>query len=197
MKKQGKMIKTGLFPGSFNPVHIGHLIIAHHVLQYTDLEEIWFVISPQNPLKDQTELLPEAVRLELLKTAIEGQAGFILCQRELTLDRPSYTSKTIEVLKAEHIQRNFVLIIGSDNLAIFDQWKDYKKILAGTDIYVYPRKDQPKSVFYECARVTAIDAPLIEVSSSFIRASFKSGKDPRYLLPEGVYQKIVKNNLLG
>ncbi len=197
MKNHGKLIKTGLFPGSFNPVHIGHLIIAHHLLQYTDLEEIWFVISPQNPLKNHTELLPEAYRLDLLETAIEEQAGFVLCKRELSLERPSYTSKTLALLKAEHDQRNFVLIIGSDNLTIFDQWKNYEEILAGTDIYVYPRKGQPESVFYEYARVKVVNAPLIEVSSSFIRESFKSGKDPRYLLPERVYQKILKNNLLA
>lgn len=196
MAYSGKSIKTGLFPGSFNPVHIGHLIIAHHLLQYTDLEEIWFVISPHNPLKSPAELLPEAIRLELLEAAIDNQPGFVLCTRELSLERPSYTCKTIEVLKAEHIHRDFVLIIGSDNLAIFDQWKDYEKILAGTDIYVYPRKGQPETDFYNFARVKAVDAPQVEISSSFIREAFRADKDPRFLLPERVYQIIRQKNLI-
>lgn len=194
-KKTGK--RTGLFPGSFNPVHIGHLIIAHHMLQYTDLEEIWFVISPHNPLKKQSDLLPESLRLELLKAAIENQSGFSVCERELSMERPSYTSKTLEVLKAEHPERDFVLIIGSDNVDVFDQWKDYKKILANTDIYVFPRKGSPDSVFYTYPRVKAIDAPMIEISSSFIRQALESGFDPKFLLPERVYQLMKEKMILG
>jgi len=196
MAATSQHIRTGLFPGSFNPVHIGHLIIAYHLLQYTDLNEIWFVISPQNPLKTQHELLRENTRLELLKLAIKNQPGFVLCDRELSLERPSYTSKTLEVLKAEHPERDFVLIIGSDNLVVFDQWKDYKKILASTDVYVYPRKGSPESVFYEYPRVKAVDAPLIDISSTFIREAFRSGKDPKFLLPKRVYQMIKEKNLI-
>lgn len=194
-KKSGK--RTGLFPGSFNPVHIGHLIIAHHMLQYTDLEEIWFVISPHNPLKNQNDLLPESFRLDLLKAAIENQSGFLVCEREFSMERPSYTSKTLDVLKAEHPERDFVLIIGSDNIDVFDQWKDYKKILASTDIYVFPRKGSSGSMFYGYSRVKAIDAPMIEISSTFIRDAFKSGFDPKFLLPERVYNLIKEKKLIG
>lgn len=196
MEDQIRKIRTGLFPGSFNPVHLGHLIIAQHLLQYNDLDEIWFVISPQNPLKDNSELLPEEIRLELLKTAIDNLPGFTLCERELSMDRPSYTYKTLEVLKNENPDRDFVLIIGSDNLEVFDQWKEYKKILAGTDIYVYPRKGKPGSAFFEYPRVKAVDAPMIEISSTFIREAFGKGKDPRFMLPEKVYRKIKEQNYI-
>jgi nicotinate-nucleotide adenylyltransferase len=196
MEDQIRKIRTGLFPGSFNPVHLGHLIIAQHLLQYNDLDEIWFVISPQNPLKDNSELLPEEIRLELLQIAIDNLPGFTLCERELIMDRPSYTYKTLEVLKNENPDRDFVLIIGSDNLEVFDQWKEYKKILAGTDIYVYPRKGKPGSAFFEYPRVKAVDAPMIEISSTFIREAFRKGKDPRFMLPEKVYRKIKEQNYI-
>jgi nicotinate-nucleotide adenylyltransferase len=196
MEDQIPKIRTGLFPGSFNPVHLGHLIIAHHLLQYTDLNEIWFVISPQNPLKDNSDLLSEGIRLELLKLAIDTQPGFILCERELSMDRPSYTYKTLEVLKNENPERDFVLIIGSDNLEVFDQWKEYKKILAGTDIYVYPRKGMQGSAFIEYPRVKAVDAPMIEISSTFIREAFHAGRDPRFMLPEKVFRKIKEQNFI-
>ncbi|MBW6496773.1 MAG: nicotinate-nucleotide adenylyltransferase [Bacteroidales bacterium] len=191
MDQPEQKTRTGLFPGSFNPVHIGHLIIAHHLLQYTDLEEIWFVISPHNPLKNSTELLPEKTRLELLKMAVEDQPGFSVCERERSMERPSYTYKTLDVLKNEFPERDFVLIIGSDNLEVFDQWKAYKKILAETDIYVYPRKGSPGSIFYNEQRVKAVEAPLVEISSTFIREAFRKGLDPRYLLPERVYRQII------
>lgn len=196
MEDQIRKIRTGLFPGSFNPVHLGHLIIAQHLLQYTDLNEIWFVISPQNPLKDNADLLSEEIRLELLKLAIDNQPGFSICERELSMDRPSYTYKTLEVLKNENPGRNFVLIIGSDNLEVFDQWKKYKKILAGTDIYVYPRQGTPGSAFIEYPRVKAVDAPMIEISSTFIREAFRKGKDMRFMLPEKVYRRIKEQNYI-
>jgi nicotinate-nucleotide adenylyltransferase len=196
MEDQIRKIRTGLFPGSFNPVHMGHLIIAHHLLQYTALKEIWFVISPQNPLKDNSDLLSEEIRLELLKLSIDNQPGFILCERELSMERPSYTYRTLEVLKNENPDRDFVLIIGSDNLEVFDQWKEYKKILAGTDIYVYPRKGKPGSAFIEYPRVKAVDAPIIEISSTFIREAFRAGKDPRFVLPEKVYRRIKEQNYI-
>lgn len=191
MKPAEQKTRTGLFPGSFNPIHIGHLIIAHHLLQYSDLEEIWFVISPHNPLKENSGLLPEQVRLELLKIAVEDQPGFSVCERELSMEKPSYTYKTLDLLRKEFPGRDFVLIIGSDNLDVFDQWKEYKKILAETDIYVYPRKGSPGSEFYNAPRVSQVKAPLMEISSTFIREAFRQGKHPRYLLPEKVYWQIM------
>ena len=197
MKGQGQKIRTGLFSGSFNPVHIGHLIIAHHLLQYTDLEEIWFVITPHNPLKEQSGLLPDAVRLELLHLALDEQPGFSVCAREMSLPKPSYTYKTLEVLKEEFPERDFVLIIGSDNLEVFDQWKAYERILAENDLYVYPRKGYQGSKFSTYERVRMADAPLIEISSTFIREAFRTGKDPRFLLPEKVYKRLKEKEYLA
>jgi nicotinate-nucleotide adenylyltransferase len=192
----GNKIRTGLFPGSFNPVHIGHLIIAHHLLHHSDLVEIWFVVSPQNPLKDHSELLPEQTRLTLVKLAIDEQPGFYLCQRELTLERPSYTWKTIQVLREENPDRDFVLIIGSDNLDVFAQWKDYDKILESTDFYVYPRRGTSGNEFQSHPRVRMVGAPLIEISSAIIREGFRKGIPPRYMLPEKVYRLILEEQLL-
>ncbi|MEE4175967.1 MAG: nicotinate (nicotinamide) nucleotide adenylyltransferase [Bacteroides sp.] len=196
MKEQKSKIRTGLFSGSFNPVHTGHLIIAHHLLQYTDLQEIWFVITPHNPLKDQSDLLTDEVRLELLHLALEGQQGFRICEREMSLPRPSYTYKTLEILRKEFPERDFVLVIGSDNLKVFDQWKNNEKILSETDIYVYPRKNTMGSDYEKHERVKTIEAPLIEISSTFIREAFRSGKDPRYMLPEKVYRRIKEKRYL-
>ena len=183
--------RVGIFPGSFNPVHIGHLIIAHHLLQNTDLQEIWFLVSPHNPLKEESELLAEEHRFEMLKLAIEGQEGFIACNREFTLPRPSYTVNTLQILCEEHPETEFVLIIGNDNLEAFDKWKDYEKILNTTDIYVYPRKDTTESQFSNHPRVKHINAPLIEVSSSEIRGVIAQGKSPKYLVPDRVLDLIL------
>lgn len=188
--------RTGIFPGSFNPVHIGHLIIAHHLLHHSDLSEIWFVVSPQNPLKEHSELLPEQTRLALLKLAIDEQPGFFLCQREFTLERPSYTWKTIQVLREENPERDFVLIIGSDNLDVFAQWKDHGKILESTDIYVYPRRGASGNEFQRHPRVRMVGAPLIEISSAIIREGFRKGSPPRYMLPDKVYRQILEEKLL-
>ncbi len=184
--------RVGLFPGSFNPVHTGHLIIAHHLLQNTDLEEIWFLVSPQNPLKEESELLGEKDRFEMLKLAIAGQEGFVACNREFSLPRPSFTVNTLRVLGEEHPDIDFALIVGNDNLEVFDKWKDYDKILETTDIYVYPRKESAKSRFSTHPRVKNFDAPLLQISSNGIRQIIAEGKTPKYLLPEKVLNSIVK-----
>ncbi|HSV87937.1 MAG TPA: nicotinate (nicotinamide) nucleotide adenylyltransferase [Bacteroidales bacterium] len=188
--------RTGLLNGSFNPVHIGHLIIAHYLLLHSDLREIWFVISPHNPLKNLSELLPEETRLAMLKLAIDDQPGFFICERELKMERPSYTFKTLETLRIENPDRDFVLIIGSDNLEVFSQWKDYDKILTSTDIYVYPRKDRKGGYFTKHPRVRLFDAPLIEISSEYIRCEFSEGRKPRYMLPYKVFRLILEKKLL-
>jgi nicotinate-nucleotide adenylyltransferase len=183
--------RVGVFPGSFNPVHTGHLIIAQHLLNYTDLQEIWFLVSPQNPLKDGLGLLDQEERFELLTLAIEGQEGFVACKREFTLPRPSYTVNTLQVLGKENPELDFVLIIGNDNLDVFDQWKDYEIILETTDVYVYPRKETQDNQFSTYKRVKAVEAPLIEISSTFIRDAIGQGKLPKYLVPDRVLDLIM------
>jgi nicotinate-nucleotide adenylyltransferase len=190
-------VKTGLFFGSFNPVHTGHLIIANHMLEHTSLDEVWFVVSPQNPLKNQQDLFDEKTRCALVQLAIEGNAGFKLCDRELTLQRPSYSCKTIEVLMDEYPGHDFVLIIGSDNLDVFDQWKNHEKILEMLLLFVYPRGGTCHSPFLKHPSVQMIHAPLLDISSTMIRENMRLGKDVRYLVPDTVYGKIKEGVLKG
>jgi len=188
-----KKPKVGLFFGSFNPIHVGHLIIANHLLQQESFLEIWFVISPHNPLKKNTELLPQQHRLAMLEGAIAGNTGFVACTREFALPQPSYTHITLDVLKAENPEKDFVLIIGSDNLEVFDQWKEYAKILSTTSIMVYPRSIETLHLKNQYKQVQWADAPLIEISSTFIRSALHRGYNVQYMLPEKVY-RLIQNN---
>ncbi len=181
---------TGLLFGSFNPVHTGHLIIANHFVQYTRIEEVWFVLSPQNPFKTDQRMLGEKQRLELLELAIEENPAFIACDIELKMKTPSYSIHTIKTLQQKHPGRQFVLLIGSDNLEAFDRWKDHEEILALVKVYVYPRSEQPASRILSHPNVSLVHAPLLEISSAKIREALTQGKCPRYLLPDKVLRRI-------
>ncbi len=182
--------KAGLFFGSFNPIHIGHLMIASYFVQFTALEEIWFVISPQNPFKEKSSLLNNHHRLQLVKTAIEDNPVFKASDIEFQLATPSYTVHTLAYLYEKYPRRDFALIMGSDNLASFHKWKNHEEILKHHDIYVYPRHNAGKSKYENHERVILTQAPMVEISSSFIRNSIKEGKDMNYFLPAGVYKYI-------
>ncbi len=185
------MTTTGLLFGSFNPVHTGHLIIANHFVTQTDIEEVWFVLSPQNPLKTSSGLLPDEERLELLELAVEDNPDFHVSDIELQMPRPSYTVRTIELLLEKFPERQFVLLIGSDNLDVFDQWKDHERLPELLPIYVYPRSpDAASSAFLDHPRISLKEAPLLEISSSDIRQRIREGKTPRYLLPDKVLERI-------
>ncbi len=190
MEQQSKKTRTGLLFGSFNPVHTGHLIIADHFLQNTDLDQIWFVLSPQNPLKNEKEMLGEKERLDMLKVAIANNPGFDLCEIELGMDRPSYTVNTMELLCRKHTEMEFTLIIGSDNLEELDQWKDYEKLLKYYTIYVYKRSEKVRSPYSSRPNVFLFDSPLLNISSSMIRDLVARGKKPRYLVPANVLEII-------
>lgn len=138
MEKKIK-IKTGIFGGSFNPIHIGHLALANYLCEFNNLDELWFLVSPHNPLKSQEDLLDDNLRLELTKLAIEGYDKFKVSDFEFNLPRPSYSINTLNKLKEAYPEREFVLIIGADNWKFFDKWKDSKKILSDFSIIVYPR----------------------------------------------------------
>ncbi len=183
---------TGLFFGSFNPVHTGHLIIANHFIQYTDIEEVWFVITPQNPHKTENQLLDEKERLDLLNLAILGNPCFFPCDVEFTMEKPSYSIHTIKKLQKEHPERIFLLLIGSDNLQFFDTWKDHEEIIARLNIRVYPRTVNIKSPFLSHPAVSLVNAPLLEISSSAIRKAIAAGKEPRYMLPDVVLDRIIQ-----
>ncbi len=185
------MTTTGLFFGSFNPVHIGHLIIANHFVTHTDIDAVWFVLSPQNPLKTSSNMLPDEERLELLELAVEDNPDFLASDIELQMPRPSYTVRTIELLLEKFPERQFVLLIGSDNLDVFDQWKDHERLPELLPIYVYPRSpDAASSAFLDHPRISLKEAPLLEISSSKIRQMVREGRPPRYLLPDKVLERI-------
>ncbi len=188
-------IKTGLLFGSFNPVHTGHLIIAGYMQQFTDLGEIWFVVSPHNPLKEKVQLLDDRLRLQMVKKAIAGNPNFKVTDIEFNLPKPSYTIDTLEKLKADHPKHNFVLITGTDIFEEFHKWKAHKTLIENFTFYVYNRPGFEAGAFANHPNVTIFDAPLLEISSSFIRKAIKKGKDVRYMLPAVVWEMIVENKL--
>jgi nicotinate-nucleotide adenylyltransferase len=191
------IIKTGLFFGSFNPIHIGHLAIANYMVEFTDMDEIWFVVSPQNPFKKKKTLLPDQLRLEMVELAIKGDPRFSASDVEFRMPTPSYTIDTLVHLKEKHGTRNFGLIIGSDNLQYFDKWKNYQMIENQFKRYIYPRPGTNPEDYKELKNSTVVQAPLIEISSSFIRDALKGGKKIDWFLPKGIYAFIEKLNLYG
>ncbi len=186
-----KREKTGLLFGSFNPVHTGHLIIASYFVQHTDLGKIWFVLSPQNPFKTGEKLLEDSKRLELLHLAVNDNANFHICDIEFSMKKPSYTVNTINKLQQQYPEREFVLLIGTDNLNELDRWKNYEEILSMVVVYVYPRRDKASSKLLTHPSVKLVDAPLIEISSTQIREDIRAGRQPRYLLPDSVLKEIT------
>ncbi len=184
---------TGLLFGSFNPVHTGHLIIANHFVEYTDVDDAWFVLSPRSPFKTEEKMLDDRARLALLEIATEDNPAFSVCDLELDMPKPSYTIHTLEALREKYPERNFILLIGSDNLEAFDKWKDYEKLLGLHKIYVYPRSAEVDSPFLSHPNVSLVKAPVLEISSSSIRRAFAEGKNPRYLLPDSVLNYIRAN----
>jgi len=189
------MIKTGIFPGSFNPVHIGHLALANYIAEFENYDEIWFLITPQNPTKGEEALIPQEMRLELVETAIQGYEKFKTCTIEWNLPRPIYTVNTLQKLRMAYPDRMFELIIGADNWKTFHRWKDYQIILKNFQVVIYPRKGFDKPT-YSHSNIRYCDAPMIEISSSFIRKSLKENKDIRFFLPSGAYEKILSENIL-
>ncbi len=184
-----------LFFGSFDPVHVGHLIIAEYLLAYTDAEEIWFVVSPQNPFKVNQQQTHQDLRKKMTELAIIDYYGFKVCDIEFGMESPNYTHKTLSRLREIYPGKDFSLVIGSDNLVEFEHWKNYRQILEATNVYVYPRPGFDTDMFTDYANVKKTKAPLIEISSSYIRDQFTRGHSPRAMLPERVYNFIESNKL--
>ena len=190
------MKKTGLFFGSFNPIHIGHLIIANHMAEYTDMEEIWLVVSPHNPHKEKKTLLADYHRLAMVRIALEDYPKLRASDIEFSLPQPSYTVHTLAYLSEKFPDREFALIMGEDNLKHFHKWKNADYILENHHIYVYPRyirgDEGPKKV--EHPHIHYTDAPIIEISASAIRQAVKERKNFRPLLPENVWKYLDEMN---
>lgn len=182
-------MKIGLYFGSFNPIHIGHLAIANYMVEFSDMDKLWFVVSPQNPFKEKKSLLAEHHRLRLVEVAIEDDLRFKTSNIEFHMPKPSYTIDTLAYLKEKYAEHEFVLIMGEDNLKGLHKWKNYQEILKQHQIYVYPRdyKTLHKSLY---DNVIVIDAPLMEVSSSFIRKSIQNKQDVSYFMNSKVADYI-------
>lgn len=185
-------MKIGLYFGSFNPVHNGHLIIAKHVINNTDLKQVWMVISPQNPLKKSNSLLNKYDRLNMVQSALEGETKIKASTIEFNLPTPSFTIDTLAYLKEKYTQHQFYIIMGSDSFTNLKNWKNYEMIINNYQIYIYERTGFPvKNI--KGAIVNKLEAPIIEISSSEIRNIIKKGKSIRYLVPDVVYQQIKEN----
>ena len=182
-------MNIGLYFGSFNPIHIGHLIIGSHIANNAEVDEVWFIVSPQNPLKESSSLLNEQHRYSLVKLAVEDEKKLKASNVEFSMPKPSYTIDTLIYLSEKYKQHRFTLIIGSDSFLNFEKWKNYKQIVLNYNILIYPRlgfsatKDLPETI-------KVIDAPLMEISSTQIRKYIKEKKSIRYLVTDKVMEEI-------
>lgn len=186
------MKKVGLYFGTFNPIHIGHLIIANHMVEFSALDEIWFVITPHSPFKKKSSLLPDIHRLRMVEIAIEDYPKFRASNIEFGLPQPNYTVNTLIHLTEKHPKKEFNLIMGQDNLQSFHKWKNYEVILENHNIYVYPRIYKNKKEFnlINHKKIHNIDAPIIGISSTLIRHNIKAKKNTKPLLTIEVLKYI-------
>jgi nicotinate-nucleotide adenylyltransferase len=186
-------MKIGLYFGSFNPVHIGHLIIANHLLNNTDLQKLWYIVSPQNPFKQSASLLNEYDRLHLLRTAVQDDNRIKVLDIEFNLPRPSYTSVTLAHLEEKFPGNEYAIVMGSDSFQNLHKWRNYETIVKNYTIYIYTRPGFEVSNSIE-ARIQVVDAPLLDISSTAIRSLIKEGKSIRYLVPDNVREEIEKGS---
>lgn len=188
-------MNIGIFGGSFNPIHIGHLALANYLCEYEGLDEVWFLVSPQNPLKQDHDLMDDDLRLKLVQQAVEGYPRFRASDFEFHLPRPSYTVHTLQRLHETYPDHTFHLIIGSDNWQMFHRWYQWERILQENKLIVYPRPGYPASAADLPKNVSLSTAPMFEISSTFIRRAMNEGKDVRYFLHPTVYHTL--NNPLS
>ncbi|SFI15532.1 nicotinate (nicotinamide) nucleotide adenylyltransferase [Halpernia frigidisoli] len=186
------MKKIGLFFGSFNPIHIGHLILANYILENTDMEELWFVVSPQNPFKEKKSLLKDYHRLDMVNLALKNYPKMRASNVEFSLPTPSYTTNTLAYLKEKYPENSFSLIMGEDNLKSLPKWKNFESLIKNHQIIVYPRisTETADEISFNQENIHRISAPIIELSATEIRAMIKEGKNVRPMLPPEVFDFI-------
>jgi nicotinate-nucleotide adenylyltransferase len=193
-------MKIGLYFGTFNPIHVGHLIIANHFAEHTSLQQIWIVVTPHNPFKEKNSLLDDYQRLQLVNLAIENYPKIKASDIEFKLSQPNYTVNTLAHLKEKFPQHEFAIIMGEDNLNSLPKWKNYTSIVENHEIYIYPRVSKesrtlvPKIDFNFASKIHKIDAPIVEISATFIREGIKNKINIQPLLPEKVWEYIDHNN---
>ena len=196
-------MKIGLYFGTYNPIHVGHLIIANHMVDYTELDQIWLVVSPQNPLKSKDTLLADYHRLAIVRAAVEGNNKLQASNIEFGLPKPSYTIDTLTYIQEKHPEHSFSLIMGEDNLRTLHKWKNYEQLLENHQIYVYPRalteqerleqnNSKPIGHLEDHPNITKCDAPVMKLSASFIRKAIREKKDVQYLLSEPVFNYVTE-----
>jgi nicotinate-nucleotide adenylyltransferase len=189
-------MKIGLYFGTFNPIHVGHLIIANYLAEFSDIDEVWLVVTPHNPFKDKKTLLNNHLRLEMVHLATKNYPKLKPSNIEFSLPQPNYTINTLVHLTEKHPKHQFSIIMGEDNLNSFHKWKNYEAILENYSIYVYPRISNAKqNNTLQHTHIHFIDAPIVELSSTFIRESIKNNKNIATMLPEEVW-KFIDHNLL-
>jgi nicotinate-nucleotide adenylyltransferase len=190
------MSKVGLYFGSFNPIHIGHMAIAGYMTEYAGLDQVWFVVSPHNPLKNKITLLADHQRLHMVNLAIGDNDKLKASDIEFKFPVPSYTIDTLTYLKEKFPKNEFVLVMGEDNLYTLHKWKNIKELISKCSVYIYPRPDsvKPASLLLDQILATAdihhVNAPLMEISGTFIRDGIKKEKDMSYFLPKTVWTYI-------
>lgn len=190
-----KKQEIGLFFGSFNPVHIGHMIIANFMAEHSDLSEVWMVVSPHNPLKKRNTLANDYDRLHLVRLAIGDNPHIKASDIEFTLPKPSYTVDTLSYLQEKFPTKEFSLIMGGDNLSTLHKWKNYEILLRDHHLYVYERPGYELGELHDHPSVTVLEAPLLELSASYIRKEIKEGRSVQYLVPSEVYEHIEASGL--
>ena len=191
-------MKTGLFFGSFNPIHIGHLVLANYVQQFTDLQQVWFVVTPRSPFKKNETLADDYQRLQMVQMAIDKYPGLRASNIEFSLPQPNYTVVTLANLREKYPEHEFALIMGEDNLSGLHKWKNADYLIAEYDMYVYPRLHKNvKKPKVSLQRIKKLKAPVIEISSTFIRDAIAQGKNIRPMLPPEVFDYIDGSNLYG
>ena len=189
-------MKVGLFFGTFNPIHIGHMIIANYMVEFSDLEEVWFVITPQSPFKQKTSMLSNHHRLSIANIAVENYQKLKTTDIEFSLSQPNYTINTLAYIEEKYPNNQFCLIMGEDNLKGFHKWKNYETILQNYELYVYPRVSEGKieTQFTHHPKVHKVNAPIVQISSTFIRKAIKEKRDISTMLPINVWKYIDEMN---
>ena len=189
-------MKIGLYFGTFNPIHVGHLTIANHLAEHSDLDQVWFVVTPLSPFKKKSSLLDNNQRLEMVYRATKNYTTLRPSDIEFGLKQPNYTIDTLTYLGEKFPEHEFALIMGEDNLKSFHKWKNYELILENHNLYVYPRISEGKinTPFNNHPKITKVDAPIMQLSSTFIRNEIKEGKNIRPMLPEHVWEYLDEMN---
>lgn len=197
MSEKGSNRKQiGVFSGSFNPIHMGHIMLANYITEFGYVDEIWFVVTPHNPLKQIEGLADEKSRLEMCSIAVEGMDKLRVSDIEFSMPKPSYTIDTLDRLKEEHPDLDFVLIVGADNWSNFHLWKQYERIIEENKVLIYPRLGEELLIDKQYSHnVRSCSAPILQISSTFIRSSIKIGKGISSFLPSGVYEYIMTHKL--